>query len=540
MRRSGRNTFATRLGHREGRVKSEDIQVSADEIVRVLSSLRLKGVSLWVENGQLHYKAPKQALTSADIEKLRVVRPRIISLLESATEVVVNEPRRECRSQPDCIPLAYSQLAHWNLYRLSERRAIRQVASATRLHGRLNVRALQKSVMEIVHRHDALRARIFCLDGIPVQKIAKSRDIELEIVDLTALSDETREAEIRRLIDQLILEPIDTSVDPLFGSRLLKCHETDHVLVLAMEHMISDEFSMRILLEDLFLAYERAVTGKTIFLPEIQVTFAEFAVWQRETQQAWVAKHGAYWAHHFAGCGRVSFPEAPKAQTVPGPGWGTVPISIPKQFRAELWEWCRRRRTTLVMSVLTAYVGLVLRWCKAPESVIQYESDGRVSPSIERTVGYFASALYLRIALRNDDRFVDLLHRVQEEFCRAHEHADLSYMAAQLPQPEFTRNTAFNWVPYGSRIDMGVLRGSDEEIVCELLHFPHPILRSLDLDHEPTILLFDVEDEVVGGVYFPLNRFSEALMEKFAQNVILFLRALMTQSEERVSAIPLL
>lgn len=520
-------------------MNSANSQVSMDRIADVLGSVRKRGVRLWSENGQLHYKAPKGALTQEEIERLRVSRGQIVALLERATGAETAEPKLEPRPRLDRAPLAFSQLSHWNLFQLSERRAIRAVASATRMRGRLSVNALRRSVAEIVHRHDALRTRIVVLDGVPIQEISESGDCEPKVDDLTALSESFREVEVKRIIEEFILEPIDVAVGPLFGVRLLRLRDDEHVLIVAMEHMISDMFSMNILLRELFTAYMQALKGRALSLPAIPVQFADYAVWQRTAQRSWIEKHGAYWNEHLAGCQRLRFPEDRSSPTETHLGWGTVPIRIGRDLKAELREWSRLRQTTLVMSVFTAYVGLVLRWCNASESVFQYQSDGRVSPNIENTVGYFASVLYLRMGLLEDDSFLDLMNQVTEEYCKAYEHADFSYMAAQVPCPEFTRNAYFNWIPQGST-DLSDLNGSEYTITCSPVRFVHPMLKKLELDHDPGILLHDTDDEVVGYVYFPLNRFSIDTMEKFGRNFLRFIGALLRQPEGRVKDILLL
>lgn len=513
---------------------------SNDRILDVLESIRKKGIRLWSENGQLHYKAPNGALTQDEIERLRVSRYQIVALLEGVTGAEPVESRLEPRRTHDRVPLAFSQLAHWYVYRLSERLAIRQVASATRLRGRLNIDALRHSAAEIVRRHDALRTRIVVCDGTPMQEIDESGGCELEVDDLTNVSKRYHEVEVKRLIEQLILEPIDVAVGPLFGARVLKLCDDEHVLILAMEHMISDGFSLNVLARDLLTAYTQAVRGRACSLPPIPMQFADYAARQRSAQNKWIKKHGAYWTERLAGCQRLKFPEDRRSSTDVHVGWGTVPVQISRELKAELRQWCRLRQTTVVMSVFAAYVGLVLRWCDVPEAVFKYQSDGRSSSKVENAIGYFATLLYLRIQLREDDSFVDLIKQTTEEYCNAYEHADYFYMMAQVPRPEFTRNTVFNWLPRGSiKPDLSYLDGSEDAIACFPVRFEHPMVRNLELEDEPFVLLCDGDDEINGDVYFPLNRFSMGTMNRFARNFLVFIRALLSQPEESVKDIRL-
>jgi NRPS condensation-like uncharacterized protein len=376
---------------------------------------------------------------------------------------------------------------------------------------------------------------------VPVQEISKSGECELEVHDLSAFSKILREVEIKRRIEQFILQPIDVAVAPLFGMQLLKLRDDEHVLIVAMEHMISDEFSMSILLRDLFTAYTQALKGHSFSLPVITTQFFEYAARQRNTQNTWIKNHGAYWNEHLKGCQRLRFPEDKCVQSPAQLGSAKVSFQIGRDLKAQLIEWCRVRRTTLVMCIFTAYVALVLRWCHAPESLIQYQSNGRVSPETEHTIGYFAAALYLRIALLDGDSFVDLLNRVTDEYCKAYEHADFSYLSAQVPRPEFTRNTIFNWVPAGLKIDV-CGEGADDAVTCSPIPFENPVrtLTNLESESEPFILAFETDDEIVCDVCFPMSRFSAATMERFGRNFLMFLGVLRSQPETRVKDILLL
>jgi hypothetical protein len=417
---------------------------------------------------------------------------------------------------------------------------LRQIASATRLRGPLKLEVLRRALAEIISRQDALRTRVVVCNGIPTQEIAQSGCCEIQVEDLTGLSESIHESEVNRQIRGFILESVDVSVGPLFGILLLKLRHDEHVLIAAMEHMISDEFSMNILLRDLFTAYVQALNGHTFHLPQIHSQFTDYATRQTNAYRSWLEKNGAYCNDHLAGSQRVRFPEDRSLQTVTRLGWGTVGLKIGKTLRAELGEWCLLRRTTIVMAVFTAYVALVLRWCNAPECVVQYLSNGRTSPDVENTIGFFASPLYLRVALFDDDGFVELMSRVTEEYCKAYERAAFCHVAQQVPPPEFTRNTIFNWVPQGTKIRLSETDASEHAITCSPVPFTHPMADRVELDHEPGILLYDIDDEVVGLVHFPLNRFSIEIMERFARNVLVFVSKLLEQPEVRVNDILLL
>jgi hypothetical protein len=523
-----------------GKVNSANSQESLDGISDLLLYLRRKKVSLWSENGHLRYKAPKHALTVADIERLRLSRDQIAAHLAKTVRAETDQLNADSGPEFGSIPLAFSQLAHWHTHDLPKRRSLRNVASATRLRGRLHVDALQRGFAEIVRRHNALRTRIVIREAIPMQEIMELGDYALKVTDLMELSSSCRAIEVQRCFDRLTLSPIDVCFDPLFVAQLLRIREDEHVLIVAMEHIISDAASMNILLKELFVAYRQAVKGHAFSWPEVPLQFSDYAIGQRKAQNSWVEKHGAYWEKRLTGCQRLRFPVDQTLTAAGRSGRGLARFQIDMNLKEELREWSRRRRTTVVMSVFTAYVGLVLRWCNVSEAVILHQIDGRVGPGTENAIGYFASVLYLRIQMGGGDSFLSLMEQIKEEYCNAYQHADFSHIAAQVPEPEFTRNSCFNWQPKSSKIDLDDLDGSENAITSSPIRIDLQVLENLHLDAEPEVCLIESDSRIDVGVWFPRNLYSNETIERFGRNFLMFIRELLTHSEQRVAGVLLL
>jgi hypothetical protein len=433
--------------------------------------------------------------------------------------------------------LAFQQLAHWNLYRLGERSAIRQIASALRLRGPLNLSALQSALDALVARHEALRTTVLVRDGDPIQCISPSGICELKLIDLTSLAENRRELEVERLIVELIVQPIDVAIGPLFEAQLVRVGPDEHVLVLALEHMISDAFSMGILLRELFTIYVHAARGEPIPLVPVEVQFPDYAVWQRAGEHAWQGRHGAYWRQRLTGCERLRFPADRDVPAAACCGWAHVQVHIDRHMKMALVEHCRQLRTTLVMGVFIVYVALVLRWCEATDAVILFQIDGRLRPDLQNTIGYMSCALSLRMALHPEDTFLDLLNRATHEYCEAYDHADSSLLEAQIPVPEFTRNGRFNWIPQSAA--QWDQNSSGCGLSCTPLSFAHPLRRQLVRDGEPSIQLFEADDEIAGELLFPRDRFSVGRMDKLMQNFKVFLGGFLSRPAQPVTGIPM-
>lgn len=507
-----------------------------NRIADMVEQVRRKGVRLWCDQGQLRYEAPKGALTTADIQSLRACKADVIAYLEAVSmSDLETKPARPARINR--VPLTFSQLSHWQWFNLGKRRHLRQIASATRIQGRLDVDAFRRGIAEIIHRHDALRTRIVIVDGGPLQEVSVTGSCKLEVVDLTVCQANLREEEIARQIEQFVLQPVDVTCDPLLGLRLLQLGDDEHVLLAAMEHIISDMFSLSILLRDLFTAYRDILQGRPLSLPEIPLQFIDHAIQQSATRTLWLQRHGVYWRERLRDCGRVRFPADARLLPNPSPGWDALPVKIGGELKLELREWCRTHRTTLAMSVFTAYAALVLRWCNVPQMVVQYVTDGRVDAQLHNTIGAFGYLMSLRIELQQGGNFLDLLQHVTQEYCGAQENADAAYIEAQEPRPEVLRNCAFNWLPQGfvswgrqgSKVDLSDLERSGDAIVCTPVPFKHPMLKILDWDREPFVLLFDTDEDISGDVYFPTERFSPRTIQRFGRNFLWFVDRLLKQ-----------
>jgi hypothetical protein len=511
---------------------------ATDDPAGFVAHLRQKGVSLWLDQGRLRYRTLRGALTEEEVRVLKSSAPRIMTLLASSADPERENGLPRTVHHRSSAPLTFSQLEHWQSNELSERSAVRQLASALRLLGRLDVAVLANSLDRIVRRHDALRTRIVLVDGIPQQKISEDNGCELRVHDLSILSQSAREAHLTELIDQLILEPIDVSVGPLLGVDVARLGSDEHVVMVAMEHSISDAVSLQLFIEELLTCYQGLSQGLEPSLPAVGVQYSSYAHWVRETHERWSHQHGAYWRDHLKGCGRLRFPSQLGARNQFGRGWAGVSITVEGEFRTQLRHWCRSRGTTPAMAAFTAYAALVLRWCDARDGVIRYQTDGRLNATVQNAIGYFATVLHLRMSLHENDTFLDLLKRATDEYCSAYEHADYSYLDAYRPRLEFALNATFNWIPQDRAVGMPQLTGSGL-ISSEAIPFANPALRSASQDREPIVMLYDTASAIVGGVYFPRQRFEIHTMQKFANNLVSFLKTMVHAPETRLSQIGL-
>lgn len=499
----------------------------------LLAEFRDKGIRIWISDGRLSYRAPKGVLTDHDVERLKRYREEIVPLLHEADARL-----SDTFTNTAYAPLAFSQRAHWNMYHLRERPAIRQIASATRLSGSLDLKALTTAWGDVVARHDAFRTRIVIRDEEPTQELSIRGEVELPLEDISSFPAREKGSEVIRRITQLIMSNIDMASDSLWSVNLLRLSETEHVMIVAMEHSISDAASLGIVLEQVLSAYFERLLGRRGQPLNVPMQFWNFSVQQRNSFEAWLRTHGEYWSRRMSGCAHVRLAEHEPSYSPPARGWGSISFQINSGLKKGLQEWSRRNRTTLPICVFTAYVALVMRWCKRDDIVVLYQSDGRDTPEIQETVGYLAFPLYLRVELKPSDHFIDLTRRLTEEYCTAYLHADRSYLETCNPKPPFTRNTSFNWIPRSSSGAFSAVE-NDGTLRIEDIPFEHPMLATMERDTEPSILFREADTDVSGELLFSLADVSRRTIERFSRNLILFLTAIVDASDPAIEEVVL-
>ncbi|HEX8650806.1 MAG TPA: condensation domain-containing protein, partial [Pyrinomonadaceae bacterium] len=185
-------------------------------------------------------------------------------------------------SQPKYFPLSFAQERLWFLDQFQPGTPLYNIPFAIGLPGRLNMEALERSLSEIIRRHEILRTTFAVVDGRPVQIIHTALPLELPTIDLRRLPARERESEVARLASQTALDPFDLMRGPLMRTLLVRRSEHDHLLLLTMHHIISDAWSMGIFFHEFSLLYEAYCAHQASPLPELTVQYADFAQWQRQ------------------------------------------------------------------------------------------------------------------------------------------------------------------------------------------------------------------------------------------------------------------
>ena len=517
-----------------------------NEIADFIFLLHQKGVKLWIENNNISYQADQGALTPNEIKNIVDFKVEIIEFIQQSQSCISLERKLTPRKSAGLVPITYTQQWIWNYLKRINASKLggRSCADVKRISGRLSRPALQNSVKEVIRRHESLRTKIVELDGVPMQKIhAKSRQV-MEFVDLTMMDISLAESEAKRIASKAIYEPIDDSV---FAAILVKIRECDHIFVVAMNHMISDQVSTSILVCDIWTSYSQSVLGEPVSLPEISIQYGDYAVWQKETSQDWLEAHNSYWSQRLLNAPCVRFPVDKQAPSSQPPSFDEVPIRLSPSLTSGLREVCCAENTTIALGALTAFLVSILRWQDKDDYVIKIFVSGRKHPGLENAIGFFASILPLRIQLKPSDTYLDFLKRVTQEYCIAYEHYDAGRLSLEEPLPDYMRGAIFNWLQWTSSGDgpeYEVLRNSlyGTRNLIELKPFDYPTIfpvMELDgnddfFDTDPSIMISETLNGISGNIWYRSDMFDTSTMATLANNFGDFVEILVNRPQTKV------
>jgi aspartate racemase len=299
--------------------------------------------------------------------------------------------------------------------------------------------ALEQSLNDIIRRHESLRTTFPAVDGRPVQAIAPALTFRLPLIDLGELPEPERQTEVWRLITESARWPFDLAQGPLFRAALLRLAEEEHILLLTVHHIVSDGWSMGVLLREISALYEAYSTGKPSPLPDLPIQYADFALWQRQWLRGEVLEtHLGYWRQQLGGCLPilelpVDYPR-PVVQTYQGDGESFL---LSRQLTAAIKALSEREGTTLFMTLLAALNVLLYRYTDQHDITVGSPISGRDLVELEGLIGFFLNTLILRTDLTGNPSFQQVLQRVRETVLGAfaHQVIPLEELLGEL-QPE--------------------------------------------------------------------------------------------------------
>ncbi|MFP2934301.1 condensation domain-containing protein, partial [Pyxidicoccus sp. 3LG] len=466
---------------------------------------------------------PLRALFEAST--LSALAARVESSLQTGQGISLPPLTRAPRT--DALPLSFAQQRLWFLQQFEPGSDVYNMPAALRLTGPLDISALERSISELVRRHESLRTTFQARQDNPVQVISPPVPLALPVMDLS--SHEEREAEVRRLVEQDARKAFDLSNGPLLRVSLLRLAEHEHVLLLNMHHIVSDGWSMGVLVREVATLYAAFSAGQPSPLPELLVQYADYSVWQRSWLQGDVLEAQlGWWKQHLRGAPPVlELPTDGPRPTSQSYSGDSYPVHVPRELSEALEALCQEEGITPFMALLGALQLLLSRYSGQDDITVGSPIAGRRVAELEGLIGFFVNTLALRTRLEDNPSFRQVLARVKETTLGAFAHQDIPFekLVEELAPPRTLGRSPLFQV-------MFALQNMPQQQPRLPGVSLSPLSRDTDTARfELELNLSKTPDGFAGELICRRDLFSSAFAQRFSRHFTLLLEGLVAQPE---------
>jgi amino acid adenylation domain-containing protein len=474
------------------------------------------------------------ALDDSTLNALREHKPALLQFLDDQggeweAPSVRTEQHRE---------LSFGQQRLWFLDQLQPGSAAYNEEFCVRLVGKIDVTILERSLNEIVRRHDILRTTFGNVDGRPMLNVAESMRVPVHRHDLNNLPADERERIALELAGALVLQPFDLAAGPLIRSSLIRLDEENHLLQVCMHHIVTDGWSMRVLAGELVALYRSFAARQGNTLPALAIQYADYAAWQNAQLKSELAqKQSRFWQQTMQGAPLLLNVPADRARpNVQAYAGAFVEVMADLPLTATLRQFSRDHGVTLFMTVLAAWAALLARLSGQNDVVVGSPVANRGRPELEPLIGFIANALPLRIDLSGSPCAVELVQRVKAVLVAAHEHQDLPFdkiVEAANPPRTMSHSPLFqvmlNWQ---SDVTGGAeLEGVTLHSVCT----PYNIAK-----YDLTLRVVEEKHRLMMRLEYATALFDQGTIERYSRYFTRLLRAMVEDERTAVDRLLLL
>lgn len=394
-------------------------------VVDLLASLAKLDIRLWLEGENLRFSAPEGAFTGSIREQVVARKSEIIEFLRQARKL--NEQPIPVIERDGPLPVSFSQQRLWVLDRLNPNDVTYNMSSALRIRGPLKLVVLEKVFATLVQRHESLRTRFVDVDGEPFQIVDPFSGWTLAVEDCSALPESQHESHIQQAVNQSALAPYNLSTGPLFRARLLKLNDQHHVLIAGMHHIISDAWSMEIMVKEIGTLYFSFAANLPSPLPPLSIQYADYSAWQRQQMQTGeMDKHQQYWVKTLTGAPPVlDIPVDRPRQDIPSNNGALLKMPVPADIARHINAACAQQDLTPFMFFLSAWQMLLGRVANSKDVVIGAPVAGRSRGETQEIIGFFVNLLLLRLNLSGNPTVQTVLQRAKEMVLSGFTHQDM-------------------------------------------------------------------------------------------------------------------
>jgi amino acid adenylation domain-containing protein len=450
----------------------------------------------------------------------------------------LNSPPMRAVSRELAAPLSYAQERLWFLDQLIPGSSMYILPIAVRLNGELDLAALERVLAEITRRHESLRTTFEMRGQELVQVVGDACATKLDVEDLTKLSEAERQSVVDLRINAEAAKPFDLGRGPLMRVQVLKTAEQEHVILLTMHHIISDGWSMSLLIEEVGTLYSAYVEGRPSPLPDLDLQYGDFAVWQRNWLSGSVLEQQLdYWRRQLG----EDLPVLDIATDHPRPArpnfYGAVhSFNVSKDLTLSLQNLSQAEGVTTFMLVLAAWQTLLSRYSGQADICVGTPIANRNWADIEKLIGFFVNTLVLRTDLHGDPDFREVLRRVKEVCLGAYAHQDMPFekLVIELqPDRDLSRTPLFQTMLVLQNVPVGQPRMKGLSVT----EIPgHSQTAKFDL----LLSLMETKEALRVALQFDSEIFERSRIQRMGEHFVRLLEEVARDPNQRISEIGML
>jgi FkbH-like protein len=432
-------------------------------------------------------------------------------------------------NRPNQFPLSFGQQRLWTLDRIESEGFVYNLPRAIRLQGALDLNVLQKSLQEIVNRHEALRTCFQVVDEQPVQVISKKVILDCQLIDLRQ-----KPTEIQSLIADEIKTPFDLTKAPLLRVKLFRIADDEYILLRVAHHIVFDGWSTRLFFQELVTLYDAFATGKSSPLSELPMQYGDYVIWQNQWLASQVAQTQIeYWQKQLAGNVPVLRLPTDKQRSGFVTSKGVRQSrELPQQLTQAIENLSRKHRVTSFMTLLAAFNIFLNRYTGQEDLILCSPVACRNRVEAEQLIGYFNNLVVLRTDLAGNPSFAEAIARVRQLASAAFEHQDLPFQKlTEFPNLARTPLTRCMFAMQGNLNqppEMTTLAVSAYEVRKETADF------DLSLFVEPK------QDKLLATFEYKTDLFSDEAIEQMLEKFQTILESLVKEPDRAIAFLPVL
>ena len=466
-------------------------------------------------------------------------KPTIAALAETLagakTEAANNGPQPG-PTEGVALPLSFPQERLWFIEQLAPGAPTYHVSALLRLAGELDPEALGWAMTELRRRHGVLRTTFATEGGHGVQRVEAAEPLRLPCEDLASFPEGERETRALALANAEVLMPFDLGRGPLLRVRLFRLGAKEHWLLAVTHHIVSDGWSMSVIVRDLGALYAAYRQGTAPALPEPALQYGDYARWQRDWLQGpELERRVAFWRKELAEAPQLDLPtDFPRPAVLSGRG-RRVPFALSAEATEELYAVARAEGATLFMTLLAAFSAWLRLESGQDDIVIGTSVANRQRSEFEALVGFFVNTVALRIETDDELAFGDLVGRAKKVCLEAYAHQELPFekvVEAVVERRDLSRTPLF-------QVLLVLLNLPPAEMTLEALKIEEIPLPAETSKFELMLLLQETPEGVTGAWEFSTDLFTAETVMRYGRHFTTLLEAAVARPAARLRELPL-